>query len=308
MIKNLNLMKKYLVVFMTIITVIWFGCSSSDDNGIEGAIFDSIVQENATVIVSSEVLNGILNAVPSPVEMTSIIESSGADYNEDLLNPSENSDNYSTNYKLAINLGIYGTDMGYLNMYEKTVKSLLYLEKVKGIADKLKVGQFFDFSTMKRLASNKQNIDSIIYISTLSFEKMNNYLTEQKRGHISALILIGGWIEALNLSCQIEKITDNKDLRDRIGEQKEALSQIVAVLEVYEKHPLFKDLVVDIEKLKKAYENVQIVITKGEDNVTIDENGMMVIESNDTQEIKMSTEDLENIIKVTEEIRNKLIS
>lgn len=301
-------MKKQLLL-LTVIALflaLAFSCTNSAEDK-DGAKFDSLVKKTQLATIPPEVLNEILNSVPSPVEMTSLIQSSGAPYNESLLNPTSKVTSYTTNYKKSLNLGIYGTDMGYLNMYEKTVTSLSYLESIGDLADDLKVGQFFDFATMKRLASNKQNIDSIIYITTSSFDKLNKYLANQNRGHISALLLIGGWVEALHLACQISEEFPSEDMNLRIGEQKDALSQIMLVLKVYNSNPLFKPLVADFEDLKKAYDGVTITYTKGEPNAYVNENGMLVVEDNTESHVSITPEQVKTIISTVEKIRNNII-
>src|SRR3954468_20173816 len=63
--------------------------------------------------ISEEVMNDLIQSLPSPIEMSSSIKESGAEFDTKKLNASENSDNYTTNYKKAVNLGIYGADLGY---------------------------------------------------------------------------------------------------------------------------------------------------------------------------------------------------
>src|SRR5690606_14108032 len=103
--------------------------------------------------------------IPSPVEMSALLRAIGVEFQGDILNHTANADKYTTVYKQAINLGIYGADLGYINMYEKTGSSLNYLNAVKTVADQIKVGQFFDFTTLKRLSNNKKNVDSLTYIT-----------------------------------------------------------------------------------------------------------------------------------------------
>src|SRR5687768_11415383 len=65
-------------------------------------------------------IGGKLFSIPSPFQTATLIKNSGAPFNSSLLNPVGNKDNYSTNFHKALNLGIYGADMGYLTIYEKT--------------------------------------------------------------------------------------------------------------------------------------------------------------------------------------------
>ena len=88
-------------------------------------------------------------------------------------------------------LGIYGADLGYLNIYGKTGNSVDVLSAIKRLADGLRVGQFFDFETLKRLSTSKSNLDSLLFLSVNSYNQIDNYLRNNDRGSISALMITG---------------------------------------------------------------------------------------------------------------------
>jgi len=71
--------------------------------------------------------------VPSPIEMNSLIQRTGSHYNEDLLNPASNRQNYTTNSKMALNLGVYGADLSYARLYDQIQISIDYLTHIKKI-------------------------------------------------------------------------------------------------------------------------------------------------------------------------------
>ena len=171
-------------------------CGSGDTG--ENTMNDLLEEDSASATkISEEVLTELIQRIPSPVEIVALIKASGAEYSEAILNPTSNSEKYTTSYQQAFNLGVYGADLGYINMYEKTISSLSYLNAVKEMADLIKVGQFFDFNTLKRLSSNKENIDSLLYITTSNFNRMDEYLREQKRSDLSILSgfsLAGGFL------------------------------------------------------------------------------------------------------------------
>ena len=299
-------MKNNILLFFGILSVLFLASCGGTPQASDNQLFDSIVNKNKVADVPPEVLGAILKSVPSPIEMNSIILESGAQFNEQFLNPSSNRANYSTVYKQAVNLGIYGADMGYLNIYEKTVSSLAYLEAIIDLSTNLKVNQFFDFTTFKRLSQNKKNVDSILYISTSSFDKMSNFLRNQNRSHISALILIGGWLEGIYLSTQVYKATPTDKLKERIGEQKIPVNDITALLTVYEKNNMFADLAKDIKELKAVYDNVQITYTVGEASVEV-VNGALIVKDNRTSQVTISAEQLVQIEELVKKIRNKII-
>lgn len=295
--------KKAAFLFLSI-GILLGACGGSKNEDID---LEDSTSVKKNVNISSDVIHEVIKSIPPPVEITSLIKESGVSFRSELLNSTENAPKYTTTYHKALNLGLYGADLGYINLYEKTYQSLQYLDAVRSLANDLNVGQFFDFETIKRLASNDKNIDSIIYISTTSFEKMNDYLAKQQRDNISTLMLMGGWIESMHLASSIGKSENNQELIKRVGEQKVALDQINILVEAFKGNEEFDALIQDIAELKKAYDEVKITYEYHEP-VTKEVNGMLVVEDNSTSKIEMSSEQFNAISTKIAEIRKKFIN
>lgn len=299
---------KRITYLLASFTLLLCACGSETKTNNDTATEDIMagVTQSAELSMSNENINQIIKSVPSPLEITSLIKESGVTYDKDMLNKTGNSEGYVNTPKKAINLGVYGADLGYINLYEKTYTSLEYLSTIRSIADDLKLGQFFDFETLKRLSSNNNKLDSIIYISTSSFEKMNNYLAKQKRENISVLMLTGGWIEAVHLASQVAIKSNNKEMIERVGEQKIALEQIVILMDVFKNDPNFSTLYNDIKSLEKLYADVKITYEEKEP-VTKEVNGMLVVESGTESHIEISEEQFQKIASSLSQIRNNII-
>jgi hypothetical protein len=259
--------------------------------------------------ISKEVINGILQSIPSPLEISSLLKESGKKYNPGYLNSIDNLAKYNTNYKKALNLGVYGTDLGYTNIYEQNNDGIKYMSAIKSLADDLNIGRFFDVEMIGRLASNSKNLDSLLLITTQNFNDINFYLQNENRENLSVLLLTGGWLEAVNIVCEVSKEhPDNRQLQETVGEQKIILGNIVQLLKFY------KDvdqnmalLLTDMEELMKAFDKVNITYTYKEPTYEIVD-GVMMIKDNSTSTISISTDDVKNISSVVQKIRTKVIS
>jgi len=181
-----------------------------------------------------------------------------------------------------------------------------YIQAIKTLADGIRVGQFFDFTTLKRLATNNQNLDSLMYISVQNFNQMDRYLRENKRSNLSSLIVAGVWIESMYLLGEVIKESPNAELSEKIGEQKIILGNLMILLRNYERDPKFKQLIDDLTEIQEVYKDVVITLEKGEPEM-VEEDGMLVIKQNDKQDIEISQETLLKIIDKTVEVRNKII-
>jgi hypothetical protein len=257
--------------------------------------------------IDEDVINSILDQIPSPLEISVLLKESGSKFNGSLLNQSENLPKYNNNFKKALNLGVYGTDLGYTNIYGQNQDGIEYISSIKSLADDLNIGQFFDVETIGRLATNSKNLDSLLLITTLNFNHINHYLQTQGRDNLSVLLLTGGWLEAMQITCQVASKRPSKELFEKIGEQKIILEQILLLFSFYEKDSNMAGLLKDLEPLKASYEKININYTYKESSMEI-VNGVAVIKDNSTTTIDITEQDIEEIRTIINSIRTKIIS
>jgi len=299
-------MIKKLVYVLLAVSVITSCKSGRDRTGeTDFEVPDSVLSEGLEI--SEETMQNVVQNISSPVEMAALIKELGVPYSNKYLSPTTRVEKLSTSFQQSLNLGIYGADLGYLNMYNKTSAVIDYISAIKTLADGIKVGQFFDFTTLKRLATNNKNLDSLMYISVHSFNQMDKYLHSNNRSNLSALIITGVWIEGLYLGTQVAKETTNDQLAERIGEQKLTLNELILILDVYRKDKQYAKLLDELQLIKDQYQNVNIKTIKGEPEM-IEENGILTIIQNDKSVVEITPDQLTKIINTTEEVRNRLIS
>ncbi len=298
------MIKKLVYLFIGVVLVTSCRSGGKQAGGEFGAS-DSAVSSSGLKVDEKSMENLVQN-ISSPVEMAALIKSMGTPFSQKYLASTGGIDNYNTSFSKAFNLGIFGADLGYLNMYQKTSSVLSYITAIKTLAEGINVGQFFDFVTLKRLATNNENIDSLMYISIHSFNVMDEYLRKNNRSNLSALMVAGVYVEGLYLTTQVCKEKPDKKLADNIGEQKTIFNELILILKNYQKEPYFTNLITNLESLKKEYDQVKITIEVGQPK-TIEKNGILTIVQNSKSNVEMSPELLNSIIKTTETIRNILI-
>ena len=142
--KALKPMKRS-IYLICLLTATLCGCSMCGNEADDILADTSQTDTTAPVKISPEVMKKIISSIPSPLEVAALIKRSGKNLNKDVLNPVENEGRYVTNFKKASNLGIYGADLGYVNMYSELNLGLNYILAVKNLAEGLNVGEFFDF-------------------------------------------------------------------------------------------------------------------------------------------------------------------
>ena len=297
------------IVIIGLILALFTACGSekkSDEQAfLEG--LDSAKTEGPSI--SEGVIGDILGRIPSPLEISVLIKESGRKYDVSYLNDPNNISNYNSNYKKALNLGVYGTDLGYTNIYEQNQDGVKYMSSIKTLADGLNIGQFFDIETIGRLATNSKNLDSLLLITTQNFNSINHYLQSQNRSNLSVLFLTGGWVEAVHILSEVAAANpNNKELRETIGEQKIILENIILLLSFYkETDQNMASLLTDMEELKRAFDKVNITYTYSESTFEIVD-GVMVIKDNSSSSIQITEQDITDIRTLVSSIRKKIIS
>jgi hypothetical protein len=291
-----------------IIMFLFFSCRNSSRNSGE-FIFpeaDSVPVSEAEKL-SPEAIADISRNIASPVEIANLLQMLEVPFSQKYLASSIDANKQSTNFTKALKLGILGADLGYLNMYEKTGASLDILSSIRKLAEDISVGQFFDFESIKRLSQNKSNLDSLLFISIDSYTRIDDYLRANDRGQLSALMIIGVWLEGQYLATQVIDQFPDKMLSDRIGEQKIILNDLLLLISPYcNRDSEFKLLCGDLQNIKSVYRDVRITYTQGEP-VSTEKDGGLVIEQTESSIVEMSAEQLEDIIEITKNIRNRLI-
>lgn len=263
--------------------------------------------EQGNLKISGQAMDEIIENISSPIEMANIVKDLGVPFSSRYLSSLDNIDNHSSGFKMAYKLGILGADLGYLNVYKKTGTSVSYLAAISKISDGLKINQFFDFNTMKRLATSNSDIDSLMYITLHSFNQMDDHLRVTDRSNLSALMVTGVWIEGMYLTTQVVKEKPDTSLAQYIGEQKVILNDILLVLKNYERDPQFAELIKDLELIKADFDYVKITYEMGEPKA-IEKDGMLMIVQQEKSIVYIPNDVLSKIIETTARVRNKQLT
>jgi len=288
-------------IYFLIAVTFLFSCKGRqrDDLSVPGAELD-----RGEIKISEQAMQEIIENVSSPIEMASLVKNLGVPFSNNYLSELDELDSYSTSFNMAFTLGILGADLGYLNVYEKTGTSVNYLSSINKLSDGLKISQFFDFNTLKRLATSNGNLDSLMFLSVHSFNQMDNHLRETDRSNLSALMIAGIWIEGMYLTTQVASERPDEKLSDFIGEQKTTLNNLIVILKNYKRDKQFSDLIDDFELIKSEFDNVKISYVMGEP-MAIEKDGMLTVVQQESSVVEISNDTLQRIINSTLKVRSK---
>lgn len=248
-------------------------------------------------------VSGKLFSIPSPIQTAYLIERSGADFDEGMVNDPERAANYTTKFEKAINLGIYGADLGYVTIYDNTQNALSYLNSIRSLADDIGVGSAFDKSLIERFSENLDNEDSLLALVSDAYKAGDAYLKKNERNDVAGSILAGGWIEALYFASHVAKNGDDK-VKERVAMQRTSLNNLIQLLGQHRNREEVNDLVEDLEGLFGVFESISIEYEYREPE-TYPEERMTVLKSR--TKVDISDEQLNEIHERISKIREQII-
>jgi len=308
---NIKLMetgKQFIILFILLVFV-FGGCKS--DKGKKGDTslsdeFKSGVDKELSAKINTA--KRVFYSLPSPLETAILLKSAGATYESDLMNPVESTSKYNTNLQMALNLGIYSTDLSYASLFDQTQATLNYINAAKKMADGLEILDAIDEQTIQRLEENINSRDIIIDIISETLLNSNSFLEDKGLQATASVVLVGGWVEGLHIA--INLIKDNSDLQnnklvERIVDQKLSLGIVFSLLEDNKESADVQSVISDMTQLKNIYDKITIEqseITAVEDPVT----NVTTLKSQ--SKIKITKEVFGELKKKVQEIRTRYIS
>ncbi|MCG8309664.1 MAG: hypothetical protein MI975_19875 [Cytophagales bacterium] len=191
-----------------------------------------------------EKFDNAIRDIPPPAEIPYIIQSTGADFNPNIINDSKKYESYTISAKkAAFNLGVYATDIGYLSSYGRTQEALNYMDVCLKLTEAIGAQDAIDFAVLESFEKNLSNPDSLAKIIDKVIANSDNYLQENNRDNIAALMIGGTFIEALYIATQIidtypkDLLPDDMRMQvlaplvSMLVDQKDSLKDIIDLLE-----------------------------------------------------------------------------
>ena len=260
-----------------LIAVLSAGCGSEKRKSGSDELSLSESEMDAGILEDINSAKQIFYSLPSPLETAMLIKNAGATYNEDILNSVDNTSSYTTNKSMALNLGIYTTDLSFASLFDQTQTSIRYMNAAKRMADGLGILDAIDNNTIEMLEENINNRDRIMDIISETFMNSSSFLTENERPALASIVLVGGWVEGLYIASNLvgdADIEGNK-LVERIVDQKLSFDIVIQLLEENKDNMDVAEILSDIVELKVTFDKIIITTTSiqavpdEESNVTI---------------------------------------
>lgn len=297
-------MRNNCIIILIITIAIWLSSCVGHERDSFKEI--KISDEDTDSVTTFITYKNAIYCVPSPQLVNLYIKSLGIYPERSAINPISNTERYTTTFRKALNLGVFGADMGYMNVFTMADNTGEYLKAIQNLAADLSLGGIFNREFFTHLDGLKNNQDSLIRFLNSAFIKADFYLKDNSRQQVCALIVAGGWIECFYLLSYTYSKYKNKEVFEMLMQQKYILDNIIKMLAPYYESSAeiqlltdsMVDLAYDFDALDFKY-SYNDPIYKEIDGVVYIYNQNKIVNS---------LGNIDNIIKKIFDIRYKLIS
>lgn len=238
-----------------------YSCKPSKKNE-SGQMSDSMVVKADTTPVNEQAefnFSYTIVNLPPPLQVIDELSKSDLPADVGLLNPVQHADEYHSAMKKAFNYGIYGIDLGYLVVEQRTPEMIRYYPVVKKLAGELDLAETFN-RFVSRFENNKDNRDSLIRIIDEAYAATDSYLRTNERLKVASEVLAGSWIECqhicVNSLLKAERNQDTEALYDRVWQQRFFLENISKTLAEFKDDADLMKVKNDFDSLLAIYKEV----------------------------------------------------
>ena len=281
-------------------------CSSSSDENNS----PETVQELTEELVEEKSNDNIFYQVPTPNELFAVLKNSNAPFNKEILNDVSNSGKYLTKYSKALNFGVYTADLAYATSQGSFEDAASLFDAIKSLSKDLEIENAIDQIIFERLKFNLENAnaDSLFYLSNETYYNAFSYLEENGRQDVLGMIVVGGWIEGLNIILNLEPYIEDSEICQRIADQKLTLENLLVFTSNVQNDKLV-DLISDLSKIEEVFnqelENSSDELNDAEVSNLTNEDGVMVFGGGESA--SLSNSQFDQLKSIVMDLRTSII-
>ncbi len=256
----------------------------------------------ADLAVDSNYINmaqKVFYALPTPIEVSMLIKNSGIAFQPALLNDPGNVSRYLTTGKMALNFGIYVTDLTYAGLFEQTQIVLRYKQAIQQLTEGLGIQSAIDNKTLQQLEANINNREELLRIISDAYASCTAYLNEEDRHFLTLAILAGGWVEGMYIATGMtdEKLASTEGrMRQLVIDQKLTFDLMWEAMSNMKSNADIAVLMSDMSDLAQVF-----------DRINIDQTPNTVAYSESEKTNKISSASLDNVTaELYAEIKNRI--
>jgi hypothetical protein len=255
-------MSKIILRIVIVMTVIFLasckGGNKSPDQ--DQLALDSINRE----LLASNIKQA-LYPLPTPFEITKMLDDIGAVYLSKNLNNPDKVDKYITENSKAINIGIYAADLAYASTYQQQQDIQTYLTSIKSLADQLGIAYDYEKLLSEEYKAKFENKDSLTSIVSNTIFDTYQFLDQKSNPDLAVNMITGLWVELMYLATNISENSYNySGMVNIIAGQKSSYEKVLDLLASRSTNADIKSLESKLVVLKPAYDKVDAGLSQAD--------------------------------------------
>ena len=294
------------ILVLSLIVGSFYSCQNSDSENITE---EEVVQPDETVVAEPVVDDGISYQVPTPNELFAVLKYANIKYDNSVVNDVANLNSYSTKSAKALNFGVYAADLAYASSLGSSNAASDYFETIKKLSADLGVENALDEAIMSRIQSNMEaaNGDSLFYLSNETYYKAYSYLEQNDRSDVLGMIVMGGWVEGLNIMLNVAEFEEGSELSSRIADQKLTMSNLLVFASRLQNDDI-NDIVTEMSSIEDLLNSLEYVSSDDELSTTVEnDHGEDVVVLGGGDVLTINAEQHAELKSLVSELRSSII-
>ena len=277
-------------------------CASADS---DQAIVEEEVVEEVVNEVSEDPIDEIFYQVPSPNDLFNVLKDADISYNKDILNDLSLVETFNTKKSKALNFGVYAADLAYVSSLGQIGDASNFFETIRALSKELEIENAMNDVIYARIQDNldASNPDSLFSLSNETYYKPYAYLDDNDRGDVLGMIVIGGWIEGLNIILNVQEYEENSDVVQRIADQRLTLENLLVFTSRIQNEDL-DNIISELAPIEELFSSLEIS-EEADFSAEKSEEGVMMFGGGST--VSINEEQFNKLKSIVGDLRSSIV-
>ena len=277
-------------------------CANADS---DQAIVEEEVVEEVVNEVSEDPIDEIFYQVPSPNDLFNVLKDADISYNKDILNDLSLVETFNTKKSKALNFGVYAADLAYVSSLGQISDASNFFETIRALSKELEIENAMNDVIYARIQENldASNPDSLFSLSNETYYKAYAYLDDNDRGDVLGMIVIGGWIEGLNIILNVQEYEENSDVVQRIADQRLTLENLLVFTSRIQNEDL-DNIISELAPIEELFSSLEIS-EEADFSAEKSEEGVMMFGGGST--VSINEEQFNKLKSIVGDLRSSIV-
>ena len=276
-------------------------CAGSESTDVQ--VEESVPE--VEVEVSEDPIDDIFYQVPSPNDLFNVLKDADISYNKDILNDLNVVETLNSKKAKALNFGIFAADLAYVSSLGQIGDASPIFETIRSLSKDLEIENAMNDVIYSRIQDNldASNPDSLFSLSNETYYKAYAYLDNNDRGDVLGMIVVGGWVEGLNIILNCQDYSDSSEVVQRIADQRLTLENLLVFASRIQNEDL-DNIIAELAPVEELFNG--LAVTEDSD-FTADESEEGVVVFGGGSTVSFTEEDFNNLKSIVAGIRASIV-